>query len=833
MNLVFIIIDSLRHDFLELTDKKAMNFKKLVDNGTSLDQLIVHAPETFNSMGTFLTGLYPYKHKSGMEKFSPDIKTLFHCLKDKYEIFMQADIFPFGSSINPTEICDVYYNRTNDNLNLTIDFIRNQEKPFFVFNHLFKLRTCKWANHKWRQQQLADNSGSVVIQDYIDSILVVDKIIGNLLKAINLSNTLLILASDHGESFIHYDKHGYLPCEISTHGGSRCDSSVKVPFVIAGPGIKKGLVINKQIRQIDIFPMILEKLGLPIPSHINGESFVLDDNLIVEKPIFISETGHSGCRAVRTPEFKFIYDPTRLDHLQLYDLRKDPTEHNNIVETYPKQASELLDLAQSFFTEDAILTDRNLIAKHTGWKRLDDNWQILKDRFNSTGIKDPYSKTAKTYNNITGVSNEQYLRDIASMLDIKSDSKVLEIGIGTGIVSNYLSVFTQDITGIDISPSMLQLVPRKLKTQIGFADNIPFGNEVFDLVFGRQIYHNLNDDAIIEARRVLKNEGCFLIAEFIPPDRIFVDTWTLLRVKQESRLFNTLDEIVEKIQQHGFANIKTYVNKIEQASLSNWIDNMIVDNKANIFAKYDDVLTSNLDYARAINLQRHDSDFTFDMYYGIVMGEKANIQPKESRIKRITKHVTLIIYCDSSELSMLYTMLLSIEKHTQYEHDLFIISDSDKIMSLPYDYEYLVIETDKYKSWNKCVEEIKSEYVVFLTPNISVYDKWLTNMMKHANSTSVVSPRIFTKSNTFVEFYANFDLTLVKGPNDVDRRKDLDDLTDDKIWLNYWLVNRENFLKEDGWCTTLNHPAAMNVETYNKYKGIFNFVRALDSKILI
>lgn len=222
--------------------------------------------------------------------------------------------------------------------------------------------------------------------------------------------------------------------------------------------------------------------------------------------------------------------------------------------------------------------------------------------------------------------------------------------------------------------------------------------------------------------------------------------------------------------------------------------------------------------------------------FGIGVKIKPKGQESENattKKKRVTKHVTIIMYCHSSELPMIDSVLLNIEEHTQYEYDLFIISDSDKITFLPYDYEYLVTDADKYKSWNRSMEEIKSEYVVFLTPNITVHDKWLTNMMKHTNSTSVVSPRIFTKSSTFFQFYENFNLTLVKRLNDVGRRKDLDDQTDDNIWLNYWLVNRENFLKEGGWCTTLDHPAAMNVETYNKYKGTLNFVRALDSKILI
>lgn len=627
MNLVFIIIDSLRHDFLELTDNKAINLKKLFDNGTSLNQLIVHAPETLNSMGSFLTGLYPYEHKSGMQKFSPEIKTLFHYLKDKYKIFMQVDLFPFGYSIESAKICDPqFYKQGVKDLNPTIEFIKKQIKPFFVFNHLFHLRTYKWADVKWRGQLFDEGKQDRISQTYIDGILYIDKLIESLLKVVDLTNTLLIVTSDHGETFTWYDTNisdSNLQCKVAGHGASRYDSAVKVPFVLVGPGIEEGLIIKKQIRQIDILPTILNLLDIPIPGNISGELFELDDNLIVEKPVFISETGHSKCRAVRTPEFKLIYHPDRYSLFRLYDLRNDPLEHNDVLETCSAKADELFDLAQSFFTEDKILSDKDLIAKHTGWKRLNDNWQILRDRFNGTGIKDLYSNISETYNNITGVSSEQYLKDIASMLNIKSDSEVLEVGIGTGIVGNYLLEFTENITGIDISPSMLQFVSEAINTLIGFADNIPVDDEVFDIVFGRQIYHNLNDSAILEAKRVLKKGGHFLIAEFIPPFNVPIDIWNSLRIKQEHRFFNTLPDIIKILQRHGLSKIRFRINKVKQAGLLNWIDNMKVKDKAEIFSRYD-VILSNADYVKAVNLVKQGSDFRFDMYYAIVIGEKTD-----------------------------------------------------------------------------------------------------------------------------------------------------------------------------------------------------------------
>lgn len=48
------------------------------------------------------------------------------------------------------------------------------------------------------------------------------------------------------------------------------DPTIQTPFLIAGPGVKKGVSLSKPIRHIDQLPTILNLMKVPVPSHVEG-----------------------------------------------------------------------------------------------------------------------------------------------------------------------------------------------------------------------------------------------------------------------------------------------------------------------------------------------------------------------------------------------------------------------------------------------------------------------------------------------------------------------------------------------------------------------------------
>src|SRR5207253_8362385 len=115
------------------------------------------------------------------------------------------------------------------------------------------------------------------------------------------------------------------------HGTQLYDELLRVPLVIAGPGIVPGRVAE-QAQGIDVFPTVSALLGLPPPPGLEGQ------NLLAARAArpAISETrnaiGPHGTEirllSLRTPEWKLIHAPA-LGRSELYDLAHDPGEDDD------------------------------------------------------------------------------------------------------------------------------------------------------------------------------------------------------------------------------------------------------------------------------------------------------------------------------------------------------------------------------------------------------------------------------------------------------------------------------------------------------------------------
>ena len=102
---------------------------------------------------------------------------------------------------------------------------------------------------------------------------------------------------------------------------------------------------------------------------------------------------------------------------------------------------------------------------------------------------------------------------------LKSDASVLEIGCGTGVVTEYLARSGASITGIDLSPHLLgKALDRKVSDRVTFrvgnAEALDFPDSSFDAVVGSSVLHHLDlDRALDEIRRVLRPGGRMAFSE--------------------------------------------------------------------------------------------------------------------------------------------------------------------------------------------------------------------------------------------------------------------------------------------------------------------------------
>lgn len=164
----------------------------------------------------------------------------------------------------------------------------------------------------------------------------VKTIVATLRRTGQLDNTLIVFTSDNGwlqgEHRVPGDK--FLPYE----------ESLRVPFIIAGPGVPKGRTVRGQVANVDFAPTILDAANakpgrtqdgvslLPIartPSRRPNRAIYLE----AQRPLFSSLTmpnqWDQPYQGVRTDRWKYVRYATTGDE-ELYDLRADRNELRNL-----------------------------------------------------------------------------------------------------------------------------------------------------------------------------------------------------------------------------------------------------------------------------------------------------------------------------------------------------------------------------------------------------------------------------------------------------------------------------------------------------------------------
>lgn len=101
---------------------------------------------------------------------------------------------------------------------------------------------------------------------------------------------------------------------------------------------------------------------------------------------------------------------------------------------------------------------------------------------------------------------------------IEKKDKVLDLGCGDGLnIEIFKELGIKNVVGVDISEKLIKQAKQKnpnTEFYIGSADNLPFKNNSFDVVFVDSVFHHIidYDPTVKEIKRVLKKNGllCFI-----------------------------------------------------------------------------------------------------------------------------------------------------------------------------------------------------------------------------------------------------------------------------------------------------------------------------------
>ncbi|MCR8668926.1 arylsulfatase [Aestuariibaculum sp. M13] len=232
----------------------------------------------------------------------------------------------------------------------------NRSNKFFLYFSLIDIHEPRVANIKFVESSSMGPRGDVIAQmDWC-----VGQITEKLKEANILENTLIIFSSDNGpvldDGYLDYAKE--LVGDHKPGGSFRgskysvFEAGTRVPTVVFWPGTVKPAISNALVSQVDLYASIahLIKSDIPISASIDSRNY-LDTWLgkSTKGREFLLEEGYTyGLRMGNwkyiapkdkpTPnwmERKFV-DPGFRKEVQLYNLKEDPTESENVCNKHPE-----------------------------------------------------------------------------------------------------------------------------------------------------------------------------------------------------------------------------------------------------------------------------------------------------------------------------------------------------------------------------------------------------------------------------------------------------------------------------------------------------------------
>jgi len=274
LNVLLISIDTIRPDRISCYSPKYLktpHIDALATKGVLFERAIAHNPSTLPSHVNILVGTTPLHHgvhENSKFILTEDFLTLTEYLKERgYSTGAFVGAFPLDSRFGLSQGFDVYdesYPSKGSNaftfqernagqvIQSALRWLEKQNSQWFSFIHIWDPHAPYLSPEPFKEKFKNDPySGEVA---YVDSEL------GKLfdyLKSNNLmENTLIVLTGDHGEAL---GDHGEI-----THGYFAYNSTLWVPLIVVGPGIKTAHV-DEYVSHIDIFPTICDVLEIEKP----------------------------------------------------------------------------------------------------------------------------------------------------------------------------------------------------------------------------------------------------------------------------------------------------------------------------------------------------------------------------------------------------------------------------------------------------------------------------------------------------------------------------------------------------------------------------------------
>jgi len=211
---------------------------------------------------------------------------------------------------------------------------RPGRKPLFVWMHVLE-------PHNWSGGGSEPAELEMRRRMYDRSLFAADKMLAEIVAAFSGRTPeqapIVIVTADHGEALGDHNE--------PNHSTDLYNSQIRVPFVVVGPGIRAGHLIET-VSLIDLSPTLVELAGFA-PPVTDGRSLAplltnkrnADDRLGIAYAAMIKDRSNpGGVSALVVGAYKLISEDGKLE---LYDIKKDPNELDDLATRMPEKVEEL------------------------------------------------------------------------------------------------------------------------------------------------------------------------------------------------------------------------------------------------------------------------------------------------------------------------------------------------------------------------------------------------------------------------------------------------------------------------------------------------------------
>jgi arylsulfatase A-like enzyme len=244
-----------------------------------------------------------------------------------------------------------------DILESAFGFLRSHShERWFLYLHMMDV-------HQYAYSPESALFGTSYSDSYDNAIHWVDSLLGILfdeLEEMGLrENTLIVFSADHGEAFGEHDGEG--------HARNVYGEVTQTPLIMSFPfRLDPGIVVEARSENVDLWPTVLELLGLPALPDVDGRSMLPeivaaargetppedeDDGLAfaqIDQAWGRTREGPKPMVAVNQGQWRLMFRAGAPERTELYDKSVDPHERHDIVGEQPEITERLTERAVDY-----------------------------------------------------------------------------------------------------------------------------------------------------------------------------------------------------------------------------------------------------------------------------------------------------------------------------------------------------------------------------------------------------------------------------------------------------------------------------------------------------